>query len=80
MDIKNVATQMRQEAKRLFDAANLIDPLQPNNPAPTVVSTMRKRTGARRMSAATRKKLSEGQQRRRARERGEIPQPQTQAA
>jgi hypothetical protein len=79
MDTKTIASQMRQEAKRLLDAASLIDPTQISQPIVTRINTnlRTRRTGARRMSAATRAKLSAAQQRRRARERGEsIPEQQ----
>lgn len=82
MNNEMFATQLRQEADRLIKAADLLAP----RPAPIQAPTLHRppmgksRIGARKLSAATRKKLSEGQQRRRERERAASTRPTEQAA
>lgn len=83
MNNEMFATQLRQEADRLMKAADLLAP----RPAPIQAPTLQRqpiaksRIGARKLSAETRRKLREGQQRRRERERAvSSAQPTAQAA
>jgi hypothetical protein len=78
MNTIEIASQMRAEADRLIKAADLIAPrqLQPVAPTPIHNRNKQKRTGRRRLSAETRRKLSEAQQRRRERERAMSGQTQ----
>ena len=70
MNLPEIASQMRTEADRLMKAADLIAPRQLQSVAPTPIHNRTKqRTGRRKLSAETRRKLSEAQQRRRERER-----------
>lgn len=68
MNQQVLANQLRQEAERLIKAADLLSPQQQTTPVPP---TPKIRIGSRRLSKDARRKLSEAQQKRRARERAE---------
>lgn len=76
MTPQDMAAQLRQEAAKLLKAADLLSP-SPVAPTPTIAH--KTRIGPRRLSKEVRKRFSEAQQKRRARERAEAT-PLRQAA
>lgn len=58
---EQVANELRQEAKRLVDAANILHPVMAAPMAVPTVSTTKNRIGHRRMSKAARAKISAAQ-------------------